>query len=443
MKYARILIPLVLFAAWMTGCAPQPTAEPAATTPLPPAGPTPTAGQKATPAPAGSAAAVQKLAGQLNLPAAQVSVVSSEAVDWPDACLGLASPGEMCATVITPGYKVVLSAGGKEYTFRTNQKGTIVRQEPGGPTPPAVSVPAVGPQRAIDVLAEQLQIQPGQVQVVTSEAVDWPDACLGVHTPGEMCAQVITPGYRVVLEANGQRYEFHTNQPGTVVRQAPQPFEGKSDVLLEWTLQGENCLTARFSAQAVEFGACKSAKLTQAPYAGALRGSELATLMGTYQAFEADTPAGKVVFHGQGSQTASADEQRSIAEWARLVSREAESGRDSAAAGVVIGWHREGGIAGFCDDLAVYLTGFTAASSCKGGTAAPRGSYRLTADQLKQLYAWMDGLKPFEFNRSDPATADAMKIRVAFSGLGKNGATAADQDAIQTFAAGVCGEVMK
>jgi hypothetical protein len=70
---------------------------------------------------------------------------------------------------------------------------------------------------AIDALAELLNIEPSAITLVSVEAVDWPDGCLGVHTPGVMCAQVITPGFRVTLEAEGKRYEYHTNESGSQV----------------------------------------------------------------------------------------------------------------------------------------------------------------------------------------------------------------------------------
>ena len=69
-------------------------------------------------------------------------------------------------------------------------------------------------------LAERLNIDPSVITVVSVEAVDWPDGCLGVQTPGVMCTMVITPGYRVILEADGKQYEYHTNASGDAVRLA-------------------------------------------------------------------------------------------------------------------------------------------------------------------------------------------------------------------------------
>ena len=41
--------------------------------------------------------------------------------------------------------------------------------------------------------------------------VEWPNACLGIEQPDVACAEIITPGYRVLLEADGVLYEYHTD----------------------------------------------------------------------------------------------------------------------------------------------------------------------------------------------------------------------------------------
>ena len=81
------------------------------------------------------------------------------------------------------------------------------------------------PQAALSAradLAQRLQIDVDTITLISVEAVDWPDACMGVQTPGVMCAQVVISGYKVVLEANGQQYEYHTNESGSGVRLVQQ-----------------------------------------------------------------------------------------------------------------------------------------------------------------------------------------------------------------------------
>jgi hypothetical protein len=75
-------------------------------------------------------------------------------------------------------------------------------------------------ERASGELGQELGIEPDQVTLVRVENVEWPDASLGCPKPGMMYAQVITPGYRITLEAQGREYTFHTgtDPEGPIVR---------------------------------------------------------------------------------------------------------------------------------------------------------------------------------------------------------------------------------
>jgi hypothetical protein len=60
-------------------------------------------------------------------------------------------------------------------------------------------------------LAQRLGLSAESFQLTSAEAVEWPDTSLGCPKPGFMYAQVITPGYLIVLEADGQKYEYHAD----------------------------------------------------------------------------------------------------------------------------------------------------------------------------------------------------------------------------------------
>ena len=72
-------------------------------------------------------------------------------------------------------------------------------------------------QLAREDLAQRLNLSPDATRLVSVEAVDWPDTSLGCPQPGMMYAQVITPGFKVVLEAAGEEYEYHTDEGRFVV----------------------------------------------------------------------------------------------------------------------------------------------------------------------------------------------------------------------------------
>ena len=50
-------------------------------------------------------------------------------MDWPDAGLGLPDDDEVCAQMVTPGWKVTLLAGGEAYVVHMNGDGSAIRME--------------------------------------------------------------------------------------------------------------------------------------------------------------------------------------------------------------------------------------------------------------------------------------------------------------------------
>ena len=73
------------------------------------------------------ALATQAIAQSLGVDVGDVVLVATERQEFPDAALGCAQPGEVAATIVTPGYKVILSVGAAQYELHTNLDGTIVR----------------------------------------------------------------------------------------------------------------------------------------------------------------------------------------------------------------------------------------------------------------------------------------------------------------------------
>ncbi|HEX2325676.1 MAG TPA: hypothetical protein VHQ00_09770 [Chloroflexota bacterium] len=63
----------------------------------------------------------------------EVRVVRSEGREWPDGGLGCPRPGEFYIQVITPGYLIVLQAGGRQYEYHTDsgQRFTLCREGAG------------------------------------------------------------------------------------------------------------------------------------------------------------------------------------------------------------------------------------------------------------------------------------------------------------------------
>ncbi len=175
-------------------------------------------------------------------------------------------------------------------------------------------------------LAKMLGIDVSKITLLSQEAVDWPDSCLGVKQAGVYCAQMITPGFKIMLQANGQTYEYHTNQSGSAIVLVPGPLP---------------------------------------------RGQQ-----------------------------------------------------------VVISYHREGGIAGFCDDVIIYITGKAKITSCKFNKET---GITLTAAQMATVSQWQKAFKGFDYEHTDPATADAMTVTLQFTGNGQAQPSDADIQTMLSF----------
>ena len=180
-------------------------------------------------------------------------------------------------------------------------------------------------QAAISELVRNLGLDTDQIEILSTEAVEWPDACLGISVDDTACAEVITPGYRVTLEVNGNQVEYRTNEEGTVILPA--------------------------------------------------------------------TPA--------------------------------------------LTWERVGGIAGFCDNLTIYLSGEIRASNCNTAQATEnRLADLLSEEEIAMLNEWISAYGQVEIDASDPkGVSDRMTVHLKLFGTGNEQLTSTEvEQALLQFA---------
>ena len=61
-------------------------------------------------------------------------------------------------------------------------------------------------------LARRLGVSDAEIQEESVENSDFPDMALGAATSGEMSGQMITPGWRIRLQAKNQSFEYRANK---------------------------------------------------------------------------------------------------------------------------------------------------------------------------------------------------------------------------------------
>lgn len=83
-----------------------------------------------------------------------------------------------------------------------------------------VALPIVEPAKAD--LSRRLGIDSGEINVVATETVTWPDGSLGCPEPGFSYTQALVDGSKVLLEHGGRIYVYHAGSDD-------QPFLCPSD----------------------------------------------------------------------------------------------------------------------------------------------------------------------------------------------------------------------
>jgi hypothetical protein len=143
------LVLSLLIAASLTGCAPRlASTDPGSAVPGDPATaatvtPIPSVVPEGTDWPLPAQAARRELAESLHLSSDDVRLLSVDAVDWPDASIGCPRLGVLYVPVVTPGYRITLEAGGKNYVYHTDRGDRLVLCPTGdlGPLPTIAVTP--------------------------------------------------------------------------------------------------------------------------------------------------------------------------------------------------------------------------------------------------------------------------------------------------------------
>ncbi len=199
--------------------------------------------------------------------------------------------------------------------------------------------------------------------------------------------------------------------------------------LLTWQ-SASPCAFLVIGGETATFGECNAPpRPLPEPMASEMR-QRITAWSQAYASTESETAAGKITLQGSGKMRVPPEIARQMAEWAKAQWEIAASGRAGAAWGLVFTFSRHGGIAGFCDDLSVYADGRVVLSSCKSREAR----FELSAEQLQQMYRWLDTFAPFEFHHADPPNvADGMTVSWTFDGRGTQPVDAATQEQMQEF----------
>ena len=71
----------------------------------------------------------QDLSRQVGIPVEKLRITESSRKTWPDGCLGLSKPDELCTQALVEGWHITLSDNSQTWVYRTDNKGRVLRLE--------------------------------------------------------------------------------------------------------------------------------------------------------------------------------------------------------------------------------------------------------------------------------------------------------------------------
>jgi len=89
------------------------------------------------------------------------------------------------------------------------------------PVPVQTGIQELPPQSLLEAIIADLALRAGvsaeAIAVVSSEAIVWNDGSLGCPQPDVVYTQALVPGYQIILEAGGQKFDYHTSERNFVL----------------------------------------------------------------------------------------------------------------------------------------------------------------------------------------------------------------------------------
>ena len=81
-------------------------------------------------------AVLQNASTRASLPSEKLRILKAEPQNWPDGCLGLASPDTICTQAVVKGWRVTVVSGQGHLIYRTNDSGSLVKLATSDSNPP-------------------------------------------------------------------------------------------------------------------------------------------------------------------------------------------------------------------------------------------------------------------------------------------------------------------
>ena len=147
------------------------------------------------------------------IPTQKMSVLRYSQETWPDGCLGLGKPDELCSMALVDGWQVEVSiADSPSRFYRTDLTGENLRLSSlENNLPPSLR------DRILDVASQETGIPITELSIKASQPQEW-DGCLGIEPPGAVCTEQLILGWQAVVKSKTQTWVYHSDGSGQWVK---------------------------------------------------------------------------------------------------------------------------------------------------------------------------------------------------------------------------------
>ena len=157
-------------------------------------------------------------AKQLGVPTSQLKITQAQQQNWSDRCLGLGSPVELCASALTPGWRVTVEGKQQRLVYHTDRTGSLIRLNQAASGMGNVSLPQPVADAVLRFASQDLGASSSQLRITKAQQQTWPDSCLGLPRPTERCMGTSTPGWQVTVEGRQKVQVYRTDSSGSRIR---------------------------------------------------------------------------------------------------------------------------------------------------------------------------------------------------------------------------------
>lgn len=180
----------------------------------------------------------------LNIPRRQVSVVTYTPETWSDSCLGLGSNREQCRLERVQGWRVVVTNGDRNWTYRSDRNGRRLRLEVQGNNLTVVNLPDAVFDAVVQDAQQRSRRPVSTIRLIWAQERNWSDSCLGLANPEVICTAVLTPGWLIGVQVERQTWVYRTDNAGAIIRPEAQAEVGLPGIVSQRVLQDARTRTS-------------------------------------------------------------------------------------------------------------------------------------------------------------------------------------------------------